>query len=62
MTLETFDAQHITEMLKYMESQQQTFDDEIVNILNIFVILKKVNNYAERQNAKAHEDRININK
>lgn len=53
MTLESFSGEHIGNMLRYMESQQQTFDDEILNILNIFIILKKVNNYAQRQEVKA---------
>lgn len=49
-------------MLKQLASKNVVYDDDILNILNIFTILKKVNDFSERSLKKAEEDKQNINK
>jgi hypothetical protein len=60
LTLENFNKTHIDRMLADMEAASKTFDDETVNILNIFTIFMKVRDYGDIHLKKSEEAKQDV--
>lgn len=62
LTLADFDKKHIKTLLEDMEATDKVFDEETINILNIFTILLKVRDYGKLHKDKGEKDKQAIDK